>query len=117
MNLLRLYSLDASALYQKWEAYIINKDEDSMTQAHLEEFKNHLRRTSEQAQQRTLQAQTTSNRATVRTKYHNSGVPTPMNFVADRDHNSDLYGLMLDILMDFDHDGVSAILHLTSCIF
>ncbi|KAF9365039.1 DNA-directed DNA polymerase alpha subunit pol12 [Mortierella sp. NVP85] len=88
MNLLKLYNLDAETLYSKWEAYIINKDEDSMTQVHLEEFKNYLRRILEQAQQRTLQAQITSNKANIR-RQHGSGIPTSMNFVADRDHSSD----------------------------
>ncbi|KAF8937862.1 DNA-directed DNA polymerase alpha subunit pol12 [Haplosporangium gracile] len=69
VNLLRIYRIEPESLHSKWEAYIMNtisssRDEDdgSMTDAHLEGFKNNLRRTLElkAAQGIQRQAQSTS---------------------------------------------------------
>ncbi|KAF9142699.1 DNA-directed DNA polymerase alpha subunit pol12 [Mortierella sp. GBA39] len=69
VGLLRIYRIEPGTLHSKWEAYIMNaisstRDEDdgSMTAAHLEGFKNHLRRTLEKKAQQNIQrhAQSTS---------------------------------------------------------
>ncbi|KAG0278605.1 DNA-directed DNA polymerase alpha subunit pol12 [Linnemannia exigua] len=68
LNLLRIYRIEPETLHSKWEAYIMNstsanRDEDddvSMTTAHLEGFKNSLRRTLELKSQQGYQQQAQS---------------------------------------------------------
>ncbi|KAK3847764.1 MAG: DNA polymerase alpha/epsilon subunit B-domain-containing protein [Linnemannia gamsii] len=94
LSLLRIYRIEPETLHSKWEAYIMNstssnRDEDddvSMTTAHLEGFKNSLRRTLELKSQQGYQqqAQSTSGssfatpkRAQLKSKFQGSASQAP----------------------------------------
>ncbi|KAF9189903.1 DNA-directed DNA polymerase alpha subunit pol12 [Haplosporangium sp. Z 767] len=95
LHLLQIYRMKPETLHSKWEAYIMNvtnstgdEDDGSMTAAHLEGFKNSLRRTLEQQSQQVhqYQAQSSSStstsfatpkKATIKSKYHSSATAIP----------------------------------------
>ncbi|KAF9903629.1 DNA-directed DNA polymerase alpha subunit pol12 [Linnemannia zychae] len=94
LGLLRIYRIEPETLHSKWEAYIMNitssnRDEDddgSMTAAHLEGFKNSLRRTLELKSQQSYQHQAqstagssfaTPKRAQLKSKFRGSTSQAP----------------------------------------
>ncbi|KAF9132277.1 DNA-directed DNA polymerase alpha subunit pol12 [Mortierella sp. 14UC] len=94
LSLLRIYRIEPETLHSKWEAYIMNntssnRDEDddgSMTTAHLEGFKNSLRRTLELKSQQGYQHQVqstsgssfaTPKRAQIKSRFQGSASQAP----------------------------------------